>query len=70
MVSSSPNNDKARKDKTLKAHKMLLILDERDISGSITFHFKKGEGIVQSEIRDVERWNGTTNNNNILEFRA
>jgi hypothetical protein len=70
MVSSSGNNDKVRKDKTLKAHKMLLFLDDRDISGSITFHFKKGEGIVQSEIRDVERWNGTTNTNNILEFRA
>jgi hypothetical protein len=47
---------------------MLLLLDERDISGSITFHFKKGEGIIQSEIRECERWLGTINENKCVAF--
>lgn len=70
MVSSSQNNTKARKDKVLQAHTKLLRFDDSDVSGSITFHFKKGEGIVQTETREVERWNGTLNSNSILEFRA
>ena len=68
MISSSM--DRNRKEKTLEAHKMLLKLDEADISGSITFHFAKGAGIVQSEVRDVRKWNNTTSENKVIDFSS
>ena len=70
MVSSSDASKQKRKDKTLIAHRMLLNFDEKDKFGSVTFHFKKGEGIVRSEIREFESFNGTYNDNNVLTFNG
>lgn len=68
MVSS--NGDRNRKEKTLKAHRILLDLDERDFGGSVTFHFKKGQGIVMDEVRSVEHWNGTVSDTKVIAFDA
>ena len=71
MVSSHPNNEKSRKEKTIKAHNVLLRFDEQDISGQVTFHFKKGEGIVGHEVREIMRWNThTVNANDVKVFQA
>lgn len=66
MVSSDSNRN--RKEKTLKAHRILLELDEQDFGGSVTFHFKRGQGIVTKEIRDIEHWNGTVSENKVIAF--
>lgn len=57
MVSSNPNNERNRKNKTIKAHSLLLKVDERDFNGSVTFYFKKGQGIVGHEVIEKSSWN-------------
>lgn len=64
----SSDDSKNRLDKTLKAHRIILDYDKKDISGSITFHFQKGQGIVNHEIRECHKWNGTLNENKVVEF--
>ena len=68
MVSSHPDNERARKEKTIKAHSILLKIDTMDVSGSVTFHFSKGQGIVNHEIRICEKWIGATNENKYLNL--
>ena len=48
----SSNVDRKRQDKTILAHKMLLKLDRKDIAGSVTFYYKKGQGITQYKIEE------------------
>lgn len=66
MVSSEGPKD--RKDKTIKAHGILLRFDQGDLTGQITFHFKKGEGIVGHEIKEIARWGGSKASESINVF--
>jgi hypothetical protein len=69
MVSSHPDNERLRKEKTIKAHSILLKADERDFSGCVTFHFRRGQGIVGHEVIEKSQWN-TSNENKVLVFNG
>ena len=69
MVSSHPDNERLRKEKTIKAHSILLKADERDFSGCVTFHFSRGQGIVGHEVIEKARWN-TGVENKIVAYQA
>ena len=61
MVSSNPNAQRARKDRILRANEILNRLDNRNFQGSVTFHFKGGEGIASHEIFERVNWNCLSN---------
>lgn len=54
---NSSNKQSDRKGKIVDANSILLRYDTKDTSGQVTFHFKKGEGIVGHEIYEKVRWN-------------
>ncbi len=62
------DNTKARKDKTIKAHHILLKADQQDFQGSITFNFSKGKGIVHWEVRMTEQFTESVESNKIIVF--
>lgn len=62
MVSSRPNNEKSRKDKICKANSILLRFDQQNMSGKVTFHFGKGQGITGHDTQVFDQWNTYTTN--------
>jgi hypothetical protein len=70
MISSHPDNERGRKEKTIKAHSILLKADERDFSGCVTFHFRKGQGIVGHETIEKSQWSISMNENKVLAFES
>ena len=55
IVSRSKTQE--RKEKTLKAHAILLKLDARDFRGNVTFCFKQDDGISACKIEEIVRFN-------------
>ena len=39
----------------MKAHAILLRLDDKDFNGNVTFSFKKGEGLLTYKIEEIGR---------------
>ena len=71
MISSGGDRTKIRKDKTLRAHRLILEFDEKDINGQVLFHFQKGVGITSHEIKEFSSWkDSTTDDNKVLVFNA
>lgn len=64
----SSNQERTRKEKTIKAHNILLKVDERDISGHVIFHFRKGQGIVGHEIMEKNNWGSDSGDNRTIAF--
>jgi hypothetical protein len=47
-----------------------LKADERDFSGCVTFHFRKGQGIVGHETIEKSQWSISMNENKVLAFES
>lgn len=71
---SGANQDKrkVRKDKIVRATKLLNEIDDKGIYCNITFHFSASEGIVQTDYNEKSSWRdtGTKNENKVLVFNA